>query len=301
MKTKVIFIALSLFCLLVDWVWGLIALALLSIYAIVARKNNALTEGLKGVISAICNNPALLGLAIGLLIWREINVVVGIIVCISAIIFSVDKTRLQCLSEFRETINAVPQYKAIVIIAVFALLLINAVSNIFMAVLAIITFVVILNLAYRPQSLKNMRDMLSRFATSIENSTFLKNSAVRIGNRKVSYAILLIVVLLLNTRQISLLGVLTATSMEVAEVSNSEESNLRVCHRCGKTYLSTDKYFDVQKGYHISCSLNSCAKCAAEIERQNDKKAWKEGIKKARNKWVDDNPNEARRRGIQKF
>lgn len=301
MKAKVIFIALSLFCLLVDWVWGLIALALLSIYAIVARKNNALAEGMKGVIPAICNNPALLGLAIGLLIWREINVVVGIIVCISAIIFSADKNILQRLSRFEETLSAVPQYKAIAIIAVFAFLLLNAVSTIFTAVLAVITFIVILVLVYRPQALKKTRDMLSRFNNSIENSYFLKDYAVRIGKRKVAYAMLLIFVLLLNTRQVSLLGVLTATSMEVAEVSNSGESNLRVCHRCGKTFLSTDKYFDVQKGYHISCSLNSCAKCSAEIARQNDEKAWKEGIKKARNKWVDDNPNEARRRGIQKF
>lgn len=301
MKTKAIFIALSLFCLLVDWVWGLIALVLLSIYAIAARKNNAFAEGVKGGIPAICNNPALLGLVIGILIWREINVVVGII-CISAIIlFAADKNILQRLSRFEETLSAVPQYKAIAIIAVFAFLLLNAVSTIFTAVLAVITFIVILVLVYRPQALKKTRDMLSRFNNSIENSYLLKDYAVRIGKRKVAYAMLLIFVLLLNTRQVSLLGVLTATSMEVAEVSNSGESNLRVCHRCGKTFLSTDKYFDVQKGYHISCSLNSCAKCSAEIARQNDEKAWKEGIKKARNKWVDDNPNEARRRGIQKF
>jgi hypothetical protein len=170
-----------------------------------------------------------------------------------------------------------------------------------MAVLAIIAFIITLILVYQPQTLKKTRDMLLRFIASLENSTFLKNYAVRIGKRKVAYVVLLIFVLLLNTRQVSLLGVLTATTMEVAEVSNSEESNLRVCHRCGKTYISTDKYFDVQKGYHIPCSLDSCAKCAAEISRQNDEKAWKEGIKKARNKWVDENPNEARRRGIQKF
>ena len=79
------------------------------------------------------------------------------------------------------------------------------------------------------------------------------------------------------------------------------EKNTRKCESCGKTYTSDDKYYDSEKGYSISCSLNNCAKCSARISKENDQKALREGIKKARNKWVDDNPNEARRRGIKKF
>lgn len=83
--------------------------------------------------------------------------------------------------------------------------------------------------------------------------------------------------------------------------SDNNDSEERICNRCGKVYFSTDKYYDAQKGYDIPCSLDCCAQCSAEISRENDEKAWREGIKNARNKWVDDNPNEARRRGIHKF
>ena len=78
-------------------------------------------------------------------------------------------------------------------------------------------------------------------------------------------------------------------------------SNVRKCESCGKTYTSDDKYYDSEKGYYISCSSDHCAKCSARISRENDRKALQQGIKKARNKWVDDHPIEARRRGIEKF
>lgn len=73
------------------------------------------------------------------------------------------------------------------------------------------------------------------------------------------------------------------------------------CEYCGKTYNSEDKYYDSETGINYTCCSNCCAKCYAKISKENDKKALREGIKKARNKWVDDNPNEARRRGIHKF
>ena len=83
--------------------------------------------------------------------------------------------------------------------------------------------------------------------------------------------------------------------------SDKTDSDQRICERCGKAFLATDKYYDAQMGYDISCSLEHCAKCSAEISRENYAKVWREGIKNARNKWVDENPNEARRRGIHKF
>ena len=77
----------------------------------------------------------------------------------------------------------------------------------------------------------------------------------------------------------------------------------RSCFGCGSSNEdnSEDKYYDSETGINYTCCSNCCAKCYAKISKENDKKALREGIKKARNKWVDDNPNEARRRGIHKF
>lgn len=85
-----------------------------------------------------------------------------------------------------------------------------------------------------------------------------------------------------------------------AEETSSKKTKME-CEHCGKTYTSEDTYYDSETGTNYSCCSNCCAKCYAKISKENDKKALREGIKKARNKWVDDNPNEARRRGIKKF
>lgn len=73
------------------------------------------------------------------------------------------------------------------------------------------------------------------------------------------------------------------------------------CEYCGKTYTWEDTYYDSETGINYTCCSNCCAKCYAKRSKENDRKQLREGIKKARNKWVDDNPNEAKRRGIHKF
>ena len=85
-----------------------------------------------------------------------------------------------------------------------------------------------------------------------------------------------------------------------AKKASSNKAKME-CEYCGKTYTSEDKYYDSETGINYTCCSNCCAKCYAKISKENDKKALGGGIKKARNKWVDDNPNEARRRGIHKF
>lgn len=63
------------------------------------------------------------------------------------------------------------------------------------------------------------------------------------------------------------------------------------CAKCGERHKSSDLYW---------CEINPkvynyvCKKCYDRIHLQK-------GIKDARNRWVDENPNEARRRGIHKF
>ena len=97
-----------------------------------------------------------------------------------------------------------------------------------------------------------------------------------------------------------LLGLSMMTSCGQDKTKHNEKSTRR-CEYCGKTYTSEDKYYDSETGINYSCCSNCCAKCSAKISKENDKKALREGIKKARNEWVDKNPNEAKRRGIHKF
>lgn len=83
--------------------------------------------------------------------------------------------------------------------------------------------------------------------------------------------------------------------------NSSNASGPRKCASCGKTYTLEDTYYDSERGYSIGCSSDYCAKCSARIDKENDRKALQQGIKKARNTWVDNNPDEAKRRGIGKF
>jgi len=63
------------------------------------------------------------------------------------------------------------------------------------------------------------------------------------------------------------------------------------CPLCGERHKTSEL---------IMCEINPkiyntvCRKCYEKIQLKKD-------IKAARNKWVDDNPDEARRRGIRKF
>ena len=63
------------------------------------------------------------------------------------------------------------------------------------------------------------------------------------------------------------------------------------CYKCGKLCKSSEmKMFETStKIYH-----SVCRDCYERLEFQK-------GLKAARNQWVDDNPYEARRRGIEKF
>ena len=85
-----------------------------------------------------------------------------------------------------------------------------------------------------------------------------------------------------------------------AKKASSNKAKME-CEYCGKTYTSEDTYYDSETGIKYTCCSNCCAKCYAKRSKENDRKQLREGIKKGRNKWVDDNPDEARRRGIHKF
>ncbi len=77
------------------------------------------------------------------------------------------------------------------------------------------------------------------------------------------------------------------------------------CETCGKTYDRDDTYYG--KSYmsdtylHHPCSSSACAKCTFEYSNKCNKERWKKQLKEGRNKWVDENPQEAKRRGIHKL
>ena len=83
--------------------------------------------------------------------------------------------------------------------------------------------------------------------------------------------------------------------------ADRQEAVGKVCEECGKRYTLDDKCYDSERGVYVSASGDHCAKCSMEYQRESEKRWWKEQTKKARNKWVDENPYEAKRRGIYKF
>ena len=97
---------------------------------------------------------------------------------------------------------------------------------------------------------------------------------------------------------------LCLASCSESQQSNNPKPNVSKtmkCESCGKVYTIEDTYYDSERGYNVGCSSDHCAKCSARISRESNRKALQEGIKKARNTWVDNNPTEAKRRGIEKF
>lgn len=94
---------------------------------------------------------------------------------------------------------------------------------------------------------------------------------------------------------------LTCCSGNHQSNNSASTSGTMKCASCGKTYTLKDTYYDSEKGYSRGCSSDHCAKCSARIAKENDRKVLQQGIKKARNTWVDNNPDEAKRRGIGKL
>ena len=85
------------------------------------------------------------------------------------------------------------------------------------------------------------------------------------------------------------------------EKSSGAWSGKRKCEYCGKMYSATDTYRSPENGKVYTACSNCCAQCYAKHSIESDRKWLREQIKEGRNKWVDDHPNEARRRGIEKF
>ena len=83
----------------------------------------------------------------------------------------------------------------------------------------------------------------------------------------------------------------SASTSSPSEESSSDSNSYDYCRNCQKTFLVSELVVREQsRGYFIRV----CRDCA-------EKMWWREQVKEARNKWVDDNPVEARRRGITKF
>lgn len=88
------------------------------------------------------------------------------------------------------------------------------------------------------------------------------------------------------------LGVmLNSCGSNSSQNSTSESTIVNVCEECGITY----SYSEGQPYEYCNTLCRSCSH-----ERWEDEWYYNE-MKKARNKWVDNNPNEAARRGITKI
>ncbi len=79
----------------------------------------------------------------------------------------------------------------------------------------------------------------------------------------------------------------------------------RKCEQCGKMYDKDDTYYGTIYGRNEAlnhrASSDYCAKCSFKYQDRAEREWWKNQVKKGRNKWVDENPQEAKRRGIRKF
>ena len=78
-------------------------------------------------------------------------------------------------------------------------------------------------------------------------------------------------------------------------------SSSNVCVDCGEKYSPDVKVYSTYYNEYVYPSRERCVSCEAKYSEERNKQWMKQEIKKARNKWVDDNPQEARRRGISKF
>ena len=78
-------------------------------------------------------------------------------------------------------------------------------------------------------------------------------------------------------------------SSEPMQSTNSDAYDY--CRMCQKTFRESEL---VMRETSPRCYNRVCSDCAEKLWMRN-------GVKAARNKWVDDNPIEARRRGITKF
>ena len=87
----------------------------------------------------------------------------------------------------------------------------------------------------------------------------------------------------------------------INKCSEDNNNDSHICTRCGKEYSYEEKSYYSEGGYYVYASSDCCAKCSIEESKERERNWMKGEIKKARNKWVDDNPEKAKRRGIEKF
>lgn len=294
---------LIVFCCFIDLAWGFIGLLILLVYTILERKNSDLVRIIRDKVCSILDNPVVLMAVLGIFIWREVNTYVGFIVCVTSLILCfMEQKQVTFISNLRSDIINKPQYAAFAIWVLLLLLILHTFTSDIVSVIAVMAFILFLAHIFEFTILQSLIQSVVDFYHGIEKSVFFKNCGNNIVQFRVVYIGLFLVLLSMNARQMSLLDTTPATMLEYADGDGEYSSNIAVCEDCGKKFdTETDTYYNHKKGYEAHCSLTRCAKCEVQYWEEKDKEFWKESIKKARNKWVDDNPQEAKRRGIYKF
>ena len=90
-------------------------------------------------------------------------------------------------------------------------------------------------------------------------------------------------------------------SNDSQEYLNIDASKWGKCTICGKQCTRDGQAIRAKSSAVYKDTYTECASCQIKSMDRLDHKFWHDAIKDARNKWVDDNPSEARRRGIEKF
>lgn len=90
-------------------------------------------------------------------------------------------------------------------------------------------------------------------------------------------------------------------SNDSQEYLNIDASKWGKCTSCGKQCSRDGQAIRTKSSVIYKDSYTECASCQIKFMDRSDQKFWHDAIKDARSKWVDNNPSEARRRGIEKF
>ena len=91
------------------------------------------------------------------------------------------------------------------------------------------------------------------------------------------------------------------TSTNTNEFLEKDVPKWGKCSSCGKQCSPNGQAIRKKTGDVYKDTYTECASCKIEYWDRSDEKFWYDAIKNARNKWVDEHPTEAKRRGFDKI
>lgn len=212
---------LWIFFICVDFVWGLVALLLRSVYKLMVKRNihNGLISKVDNVLVKLKHNPFIILLLIGVLVWREISFLIGILIVLTSVICSQIKRRKgkrynlvtnveKHLSLLINDIEFRPICRVVVIFILCAILLLKIIVPKVLIAFACVLFLIFIIGLIKPSIIKVIGQKATSVYVAMTDSAFYKK-LYKVSVRKwfkVAFIVVIAVMLMASTRQTALVG-----------------------------------------------------------------------------------------------